>query len=94
MKYLVRVVCVHIRGVSPIQGAGLEGFHCTVYTQGTHTIHSVQKFYVLYEYMCICTHVIYNIVNDSKMITVSEQPCVGTSTIQDGSLMCVGMCAV
>ena len=22
------MVCVHIRGVSPIQGAGLEGFHC------------------------------------------------------------------
>ena len=29
MEYLVPVVCVHIRGVSPIQGAGLEGFHCT-----------------------------------------------------------------
>ena len=26
--YLVSVVCVHIRGVSPIQGAGLKGFHC------------------------------------------------------------------
>ena len=25
MEYLVPVVCVHIRGVSPIQGAGLEG---------------------------------------------------------------------
>ena len=28
VEYLVPVVCVHIRGVSPIQGAGLEGFHC------------------------------------------------------------------
>ena len=25
---LVPMVCVHIRGVSPIQGAGLEGFYC------------------------------------------------------------------
>ena len=29
---LVTVVCVHIRGVSPIQGAGLEGCHCTCLT--------------------------------------------------------------
>ena len=28
VEYLVPVACVHIRGVSPIQGAGLEGFHC------------------------------------------------------------------
>ena len=27
-SHLVQVVCVHIRGVSAIQGAGLEGFHC------------------------------------------------------------------
>ena len=31
MEYVVPVECVHIRGVSPIQGAGLEGFHCMYY---------------------------------------------------------------
>ena len=30
MEDLVPVVCVHTRGVSPIQGAGLEGFHCNM----------------------------------------------------------------
>ena len=28
VEYLVPVVCVHIKGKSPIQGAGLKAFHC------------------------------------------------------------------
>ena len=38
VEYLVLVACVHIRGVSPIQGAGLEGFHCSEIILFLHNI--------------------------------------------------------
>ena len=37
VEYLVPVVCVHIKGVSPIQGAGLEGSHC-MYLPSFHSL--------------------------------------------------------
>ena len=68
MEYLVPVVCVHIRGVSPIQGAGLEGFHCIhvdSLPQSPVLVHqylsledisniSVVYLCVVHMHMCVC----------------------------------------
>ena len=52
MEYLIPVACVHIRGVSPIQGAGLEGFHCTyVYQRKDGISTSRQRFLLVYKDM-------------------------------------------
>ena len=48
-SHLVQVACVHIRRVSAIQGAGLEGFHCTSYTYCT--------FVCTYVFiLCVCMY--------------------------------------
>ena len=51
-----RGICVHIRGVSPIQWAGLEGFHCKL--QGPNNIHvsnmSLTLLYICSIYRIFC----------------------------------------
>ena len=52
-EYLVPVVCVHIRGVSPIHaGVGLEEFHCT----------SISFVYIMYLWSNVYIESLVNII--------------------------------